>query len=423
MATWKLTNTAVKNAKPKAKFYRLSDGGGMYLQVEPNGRKYWRLSYRFGGKQKLLAFGVYPDVPLAGHKDKQSGTWIDGARDKREAARKLLAAGVDPSDAKRAEKVAAKGSDTFEAIAWEWFGKKKVKWAAENITRVENCLSRDILPALGSKRVNDVKAPQVLAALRAVESRGALETARKCKTVISGVMAYSVATGHAERNPVMDIRGAMQERQVRHHSSLTDPKQVAQLMRDVWEYDGFFVTQCAFKLIALLFVRPGELRNAEWSEFDLDGAEWRIPAGRMKMREQHLVPLSSQAVEILRELHQVTGRNRLVFPGVRSHDKPMSENTLTAALRYSGYSKDQMTSHGFRSTASTLLNEQGWNRDAIERQLAHAPRDSVRAAYNYAEFLPERRRMMQAWADYLDGLRTGAEVVPMKVQEWHGNAG
>jgi len=414
MATGKLSDVAIKNAKPTDNAYRVSDGGGMFLEVTPKGAKYWRLAYRFDGKQKLLALGVYPDVGLR------------QAREKRDDARKLLASGTDPGEARKAEKAKRAGSDTFDSVAAEWRGKNAARWSDQHAALTRNILDVDLSPTLGRMLVNTITAAKVLQALRSTEARGAFYTAQRAKSVASRVMQYAVAIGLAERNPVADLpRGVIESRPVRHHASITDPKKVGQLLRDIRAYDGFFVTKCALELLPLVFVRPGELRKAEWSEFDLDAAEWRIPATRMKMREQHIVPLSTQAIGVLRRLHAVTGprphedqlsptRGRLLFPGVRHHDKPMSENTLNAALRYMGYDKETMTGHGFRSMASTLLNEKGWHRDAIERQLAHAERDKVRASYNYAEHLPERRKMMQAWADYLDKLAAGADVLPLK---------
>lgn len=250
--------------------------------------------------------------------------------------------------------------------------------------------------------------------LRRIESRGANEIAHRIKQNCGRVFHYAIATGRAERNPITDLQGALEPLKVQHHAAITEPKAVGALLRAIEGYQGNFVTQCALRIAPLVFVRPGELRAAEWTEFDLDAAEWRIPAERVKMRSQHIVPLSTQAVAILRELHPLTGTGRYVFPSVRTNTRPMSENTVNGALRRLGYAKDEMTGHGFRSLASTLLNEQGWHRDAIERQLAHAERDAVRAAYNYADHLPERRKMMQAWADYLDGLRDGANVVPLR---------
>lgn len=404
MATGKLSDVAIKNAKPKDKPYRVTDGGGMFLEITPKGAKYWRLAYRFDGKQKLLALGVYPDVALR------------QAREKRDDARRLLAGGADPGEARKAEKAKRAGLDSFDSVAEEWMGKNAAHWSEQHAALTRKILDADLSPTLGRVPINTITAAKVLQALRTTEARGAFYTAQRAKSIASRVMQYAVAIGLAERNPVADLpRGVIESRPVKHHASITDPKKVSQLMRDIRAYEGFFETKCALELLPLVFVRPGELRKAEWSEFDLDGAEWRIPASRMKMGEQHIVPLSKQAVAVLRRLHTVTGTKNLLFPGVRHHDKPMSENTLNAALRYMGYDKNTMTGHGFRSMASTLLNEQGWHRDAIERQLAHAERDKVRASYNYAEHLAERRKMMQAWGDYLDALAAGADISTSEV--------
>ena len=275
-------------------------------------------------------------------------------------------------------------------------------------------LERNIFPNLGGRPIADITSRELLGVLRKVESRGAIETAHRTKQNCSQVFRYAVATGRAERDPTIELRGALTPSRERHHPSITDPKGIGGLLRAIDGYDGSLVTKCALRLAPLTFVRPGELRRAEWAEFNLDKAEWRIPPERMKMRELHIVPLSAQAVDAVKELQPLTGRGKYVFPGARTNGRPMSENTVNTALRRLGYSKDQMTGHGFRSMASTHLNEHGWHRDAIERQLAHAERDGVRAAYNFAEHLPERRRMMQAWADYLDALKAGAKVTAFR---------
>lgn len=392
-----LTNTEIQKAKPQDKPYKLADERGMYLQVHPNGGKYWRFDYRFEGKRKTLAFGIYPDVPL---KD---------AREKRDEARRQIAAGIDPGAQRKATKTAQ--AESFEAIAREWFAKFAPAWVESHSDKIIRRLERDIFPWMGSRPIREVTAPDLLMALRRIEERGAIETAHRAMQNCGQIFRYAIATGRADRDVSADLRGALPPVKERHHASITEPKAIGELLRAIEGYQGAFVTQCALKLAPLVFVRPGELRQAEWAEFDLDGAEWRIPAGKMKMRETHIVPLSRQAVAILRELHPLTGSGRYVFPSVRTDARPMSENTVLGALRRLGYGTDDMTGHGFRSMASTLLNEQGWHRDAIERQLAHAERNAIRAAYNYAEHLPERRKMMQAWGDYLDGLKNGAEVI------------
>jgi integrase len=275
-------------------------------------------------------------------------------------------------------------------------------------------LERDVLPWLGTWPIDEITAPGVLAVLRRVESRGALETAHRINQICSQVFRYGIATGRAHRDPSADLRGALPPALEKHHAALTKPADVAGLLRAIGGYQGSFVVRCALRLAPLVFVRPGELRKVEWTEVDLEEATWRIPAAKMKMRTEHLVPLARQSVEILRELHPLTGSARYIFPGARTNSRPMSENAITAALRRMGYGREEMTGHGFRTLASTLLNEMGWSADAIERQLAHGERDEIRGAYNRAEYLVERRRMMQAWSDYLDGLAAGGKVVPIR---------
>ena len=400
-----LSSPAVRNAKPKDKPYKLADEKGMYLLVTETG-KYWRFDYRFQGKRKTLALGVYgigkDEVTLA------------EARIKRDEARRQLANDVDPSMLSRLARRAAKAmtENSFEALAREWYAKFSPQWAPSHGEKIIRRLERDIFPWLGNRPINEISAPELLTALRRIEARGALETAHRAHQNCGQVFRYAVATGRAERDPSGDLRGALPPVKQVHHSSITDPKAIGELLRAINGYKGSFVSKCALQLAPLVFVRPGELRQAEWKEINFETAEWRIPAEKMKMRAVHIVPLASQAVAILKELHAVTGDGRYVFPGARTNGRPMSENTVNAALRRLGYEKDQMTGHGFRSMASTLLNEQGWNRDAIERQLAHGERDSIRAAYNYAEHLPERRKMMQAWADYLGALASGAKILP-----------
>lgn len=396
-----LTDTAVRNAKPKEKAYKLADEKGLFLLVHTNGSKYWRFKYRFDGKEKLLALGVYPDVSL---KD---------ARDKRDSARKQLAVDkIDPGHHRKAHKTAraASAANSFEVVAREWFAKYSPNWVKSHSDKILRRLERDIFPWIGNRAISEISAPELLTTLRRIESRGAIETAHRAHQNCGQIFRYAIATGRAGRDITYDLRRAIPPAKAKHHASIVDPKAIGGLLRAIDGYQGSLITKCALKLAPLSFVRPGELRKAEWTEFNLDVAEWRIPAARMKMREQHIVPLSSQAIAILKELHPLTGNGRYVFPGARTNGRPMSENTVNAALRRLGYAGDQMTGHGFRSMASTLLNEQGWHRDAIERQLAHAERDAVRAAYNYAEHLPERKRMMQAWADYLDGLANGNVV-------------
>ncbi|MGE4297119.1 MAG: tyrosine-type recombinase/integrase [Desulfovibrionaceae bacterium] len=402
----KLTATAIKNAKPGEKTYRLHDGGGMYLEVIPAGGKYWRLKYRFQGKEKRLALGVFPTVSLA------------DARERRDAAKKSIAQGIDPSEERKAAKaVEVDQATTFATVAGEWHARNAPKWTPRYAGRIMQWLERHAFPFIGGTPCNELTAPAVLRCIRPIEEAGAFETAHRVCQTVSLVMRYAVATGQADSDPTRDLRGALAPKQEKHFSSVTAPHDVAALLRAIDGYKGSRVTRCAMRLAPLVFVRPGELRHMEWSEISLsasDGPEWRIPAAKMKMREQHIVPLSRQVIAILEELHPLTGAGRYVFPSERSAARSMSENTVNAALRRMGYTKEEMTGHGFRSLASTMLHEQGWPSDVIERQLAHAERNKIKAAYNFAEYLPERRRMMQAWADFLDGLREGGnKVVPL----------
>ena len=412
-----LTDTTCRNAKPGLKPvkdqasnvrlvpvdgpYKLSDEKGLYLLVQSAG-KYWRFDYRHIGKRKTLALGVYPDVALR------------KARDHRDEARKLLADGIDPMESRkqavRRDKDAA--ANSFEAVAREWFAKHAPGWAESHAEKILNRLENDVFPWIGPRPIAAIEPPDLLAVARRVEDRGTLDTAHRALQNCGQVFRYAVATGRAQRDPTADLRGALPPLRAKDHfATITEPAAIGELMRAIDGYAGSFITRCALKLAPLVFVRPGELRHAEWTEINLDEAEWRIPAEKMKGRVLHIVPLSVQAIANLRELHPLTGHGRYVFPGEYNRGRPMSENTILAALRRLGYSKDQMTGHGFRGMASTLLNEQGWKHDAIERQLAHAERNKVRAAYNYAEHLPERRKMMQAWADYLDTLRQDRKVV------------
>ena len=393
-----LTDVAIRNAKPAARPLKLFDGGGLFLLVTPKGSKWWRFKYRVNGKEKLLSLGVYPEVSL---KD---------AREARDAHRKLMKSGLDPGVHRKVQKAAAvaRAANSFEAVAREWWTKHSPRWAKSHSDRTLRRLERDVFPWVGGRPIAEITPPELLTVLRRTEARGALETAHRVRRTCSDVFRYGIATGRTERDPAADLLGALPPVRSGRFPAITDPAAIGDLLQALDGYQGSVVTRCALRLAPLVFVRPGELRGAEWAEFDLDGAMWRIPGKRMKSRNEHLVPLSRQAVELLRELHPLTGRRRHVFPGVRSTDRAMSSNTLNAALRRLGYEKDVMVAHGFRSMASTLLNEQGWNRDAIERQLAHAERDETRAAYHRAQYLEERRRMMQAWADYLEGLRERA---------------
>lgn len=391
----KLTDRAIVNLKTTGKIHKHFDGGGLYIHVSPTGGKLWRLFYRFDGKDKLLSFGAYPAVSLK------------MARERRDEAKALLARGIDPAEHKKQIKKAevAITEHTFKAIAIEWHTKFRSHWTPKHSGNIMNRLEKLIFPHIGDKAITLLKPGDILSIIRPIEARGALETAHRVMQICGKVLRYAVATERAERDITSDLRGAIPPRKEKHHATITNPREVGKLLRAIDTYEGQFSVSCAMKLAPLTFVRPGELRGAEWAEFDFNTAEWRIPAERMKMREQHIVPLARQALEILYELHKATGNGKYLFPSVRTDTRPMSNNTVNAALRRLGYGKEEMTGHGFRSMASTLLNEQGWNPDAVERQLAHAERNKVRAAYNFAEFLPERRKMMQAWADYLDELR------------------
>jgi integrase len=386
-----LTETRIKNAKPQEKPYKLFDERGLFMIVRPDGARWWRLKYFLGGREKGFSLGTYPDVSLK------------RARDKRDDARKLIADGIDPSEKRQAEKGAA--ADSFEAVAREWLAKQH--FAPATLKKAEWVLEDLLFPWLGKRPIAGLSPPEILETLRRIESRGKHETTHRAKQRVSQVLRYAIATGRAERDVTQDLRGALTQVKVTNRAAITDPAKIAELMRAIDGYEGQPATAAALRLAPLVFVRPGELRGADWSEFELSGTEpiWRIPAERMKMREMHLVPLSAQAVTILTDLHALTGPKGLVFPSVRSPLRPISDNTLNAALRRLGYSSEEMTSHGFRAMASTLLNEQGFPPDVIELQLAHAERNKVRAAYNRAQRLPERRKMLQAWADYIDGLK------------------
>jgi integrase len=399
-----LTALKLDKLKPKAKLYRIADGSGLCIEVHPGGGKYWRYRYRFAGKAKMISLGTYPDVGPG------------EARDRREAAARLLRNGADPSVERQREAVARlhEHANTFEAVGKEWLAKQKDKLAPSTYDKAEWMLTDLAFPWIGGRPIATIEAPDVLPVLRRVEERGKVETAHRLKQRISQVFRFAVATSRATRDPVPDLRGALAAPKTENHASIKTDDELGGLLRAIHGYKGAFVTACALKLAPLVFVRPGELRHAEWSEIDLDAGQWRIPASKMKMREAHIVPLSEQAVKVLRELHSLTGTGKYVFPGVRTNKRPMSENTVLAGLRRMGYTGDQMTGHGFRSTASTMLHEMGWNTDVIERQLAHAERNKVKAAYNHAEYLPERRKMMQAWADHLDVLREKRKVVSGK---------
>lgn len=399
-----LSEVTVRNAKGKDKAYKLADGGGLYILVNPDGSKYWRLKYRFAGKEKLLALGVYPSVRMA------------AARERREEAKRLLNENLDPAIARKEEKRAAQisAANTFELIAREWIEQQSNRWTPNHAKRVLESLEDNIFPGIGFRPIAGITPPELLAELRKTESRGALETAQRLLQRCNGVFRYAVSTGRCERNPAAELRGALKSPKRENHAALS-ADELPEFLQKLEAYDGHLQTKLALRLLVLTFVRSGELRAAEWTEFNLEAAEWRIPAERMKMRAPHIVPLSRQALEALDQLKKLTGKGRFLFPNQSKSDACMSENTMLYALYRMGY-HSRATGHGFRATASTILNEQGWKADAIERQLAHAERNKVRAAYHRSEYLDERQRMMQGWADYLDGIATGAKVKPIRKQ-------
>ena len=400
-----LNDTRIRQAKPRERDYKLTDFDGLQLLVRPTGSKLWRFAYRFGGKQKQLALGAHPAVTLA------------EARERRDAARKLLANGTDPGLQRRLEKIAAAaGGNTFREVAEELLDKQAREGRAEMTLKKNRWLLEPAFETFGDRPIGEVTAPELLHALRKFEVRGRYESARRMRTVAGMVFRYAIATGRATRDISLDLRGALTAPQVKHRAAITEPNEVGALLRAIDGYTGQPTTRMALQLSALMFVRPGELRHARWREFDLMEAVWSIPAETMKMARPHRVPLARQAIAILRDLNKITGTGEFLFPAITSVRRPMSENTLNAALRRLGYSKEEVSVHGLRTTASTLLNEMGrWNPDAIERQLAHQEENEVRQAYMHAaEFWSERIEMMQAWADYLDQLRSGVVVVPLR---------
>lgn len=397
-----LTDTAIRAAKANDKPRKLADEKGLYILITPAGGKWWRLDYRFTHKRKTLSMGIYPEVSL---KD---------ARERRDNARKLLAAGIDPGENRKATKTAKadRAANSFEAVAREWFATRSPNWAASHAEKIIQRLEKDIFPWLGGKPIAEITAPELLAVLRRIENRGALDTTHRAHQNCGQVFRYAVATGRAERDPSGDLRGALAPAKHKHFPSITEPLAVGGLLRAIDGFRGTFVVQCALKLAPLFFVRPGELRKAEWQQFDLEKGEWRYFV--TKTKSEHIVPLSSQAVTIMRELHALTGTRKFVFPG-RDPQKPMSEAAINAALRRMGYdTKTEITGHGFRAMARTILHQElGVKPEVIEHQLAHRVPDALGTAYNRTKFLAERRRMMQQWADYLDQWKAGAEVIPL----------
>ena len=411
------SDMTIRNPKPTDATLRMNDGEGLYLLIKPNGARWWRLDYSIGGKRKTLSIGVYPD------------TGLKAARDKADEARQLVAAGIDPSNVRKADKAAAEKAaevdqrladglpavDSFEAVAVEWLLKKKTGWAASQYTKIKSRLDSDVLPWLGNKPIASIKAMEVLAVLRRIEERGAINSAHQARTTIGQVLRYGVATGWLEHVVTDGLKGALEKFVSKHRAAITDPKQLGELLRAANGYTGWLVVKSAVILTVHTFLRQGELRSAEWCDIDLDAGLWNVPAEKMKMKEPHIVPLSRQAVEILAELRHLTGHGRYVFPSIRRGDSIMSENTVSMALRAMGYSKEQVNPHGFRATARTLLDEVlGYRIELIEMQLAHAVKDVHGRAYNRTTFLAQRKEMMQEWADYLDKLAAGATILPFK---------
>lgn len=398
-----LSDIAIRSAKAESKVQRLFDGGGLYLEVSPSGGKWWRLKYRFAGKEKRVSLGTYPD------------TGLKDARAKRDEARKLLANGIDPGEQRKAVKAAGedRAANSLEVIAREWFAKQSSAWVESHSTKILLRLENDIFPWLGNRPVAEITAKELLSALNRVVDRGAVESAHRLLQNCGQIFRYAIVTGRAEQNPCTDIRGALPPVKQTHRAAIIEPKAIGGLLRSIDAYEGSLVTRCALKLAPLLFVRPGELRQAEWQEFDFDSAIWTIPAEKMKMRESHIVPLSKQAISVLGEIKALTGRGRYVFPSARSPKRPMSNNAVLSALRRMEFGKEEMSGHGFRAMARTLLDEVLHVRpDYIEHQLAHAVRDPNGRAYNRTAHLIERKAMMQQWADYLDKLKQGGEVLP-----------
>lgn len=406
--------TTVANARPSERDYKLSDGGGLYLLVRPTGAKLWRLNYRHLGKYRTLAFGAWPDVSLA------------DARSRRDEARRLIAAGLDPSHEHKVALAKARvdENDTFKTVAEEWIAKNEREGMAEITLSKIRWLLDKAYPKIGTRPIAKITAQEVLAVLRSVEATGRYESARRMRSVLSRIFRYAIATTRAEHDPARDLRGALTVPKVKHLAAITTAKRTGELMRAIHGYTGHAITLYALRLSAHLFVRPGELRQAEWAEFDFERSVWSLPAEKMKMRRTHRVPLSSQVIGMFEELWELTGTGRYCFPSFRSDRRPMSENTVNAALRALGFGQEEMTAHGFRAMAATLLNECGrFNPDAIERQLAHMENNGVRRAYTRGEYWDERVTMMQYWSDELDRLRRGAKLLKPDFGGRHASAG
>jgi integrase len=395
----KLTVAEIKNAKAGSKPRKLTDGGGLYLLVDTRGGKYWRYDYRFAGKRKTLALGVYPDVSLK------------EAREAHYEAKRKIGQGIDPGEVRKVERqiLNLAAADTFEAVGREWFNQLLNDKSKSYQVRTERFLEKDLYPYLGSRPISEIAAPELLAVLRRIESRGAVDIAHRARQTAGQVFRYAIRTGRAERDPSADLKGALKSRRKKHHAALTEPADVGRLMVAIDGFQGTAIVKAAVRLSALLFQRPGEIRAMEWAEINWEAERWELPAEKMKMGLPHIVPLSRQALDILRELHRLTGRGRFVFPSARGASRHISENTVRVALRAMGYTNEQMTAHGFRAMARTLLDEVlGYRVDWIERQIAHAVKDPNGRAYNRTSHLEGRKEMMQGWADYLDELKQAA---------------
>lgn len=402
-----LTDLQIRSAKAPEKEVKLFDGGGLFLSVTPSGGKLWRLKYRFGGLEKKLSLGAFPAVSLA------------DARREREKVRQFLAQGLDPSEVrKEQQRTGQQEGETFKALAGEWISLQQGAWVPSHTETIIARLEAYIYPHIGARPVSEITPPELLSVLRRIEAKGTIETARRVKQICGQIFRYGVGVGRCERDPSADLRGQLAKKpKVKHMAAITDRKEVAALLRALDDYAGALVTRCALRLAPLVFVRPGELRGMEWAEIDIEAALWTIPAEKMKMRKTHSVPLSRQVLAILEDIRPLTGGGRYVFPSARTTARPMSNMAINAALRRMGFTKEEMTGHGFRSTASSLLHEAGWDSTLIELQLAHRDTNTIRAIYNRAERLDERRKMMQSWADYLDALKTGAMIIPFRSAE------
>jgi len=400
-----LTDVEAKQALPKDKDYKLSVQSGLYLLVKASGSKYWRMKYRYAGKEKTFSIGVYPNVSLK------------TAKLESDKARIQLSKGIDPNQIKQTEKSFLKTThaNSFQSVATEWFALTKSRWTKTTADKQLWILEKNLFPWIGSIPIAELKPPHVLKALRRIESRGAMETAHRAKQVAGQVFRYAVASGLIEGDPTRDLSGALAPKKTKHHAAITNPAEVGRLLRDITSYEGTYIVRALLGITPLLFQRPGEIRQMEWQEIDFEKHLWEIPASKMKMKEPHIVPLCEQAIEILQDIHPLTSWGQYVFSNERSRKKPVSDGTVNKALRNMGYTKDQMTAHGFRAMARTLLDEVlEFPPHLIEQQISHAVRDPLGRAYNRTSHLPQRVKMMQIWSDYLDKLKAGADIVPLR---------